>query len=241
MEAIVLAGGLGTRLSSRLVNCPKPMAPINGRPFLEILLDQLVDAGCSRITLSVGHLHEVIERAFGKRYRDANIEYAVEDAPLGTGGAIRFALERVVEDAVLTVNGDTFLDADLSALFQTHTGGASQITMAVTHVPNTARYGGVKIEGGKVVGFTEKGLTGPGWINGGIYILDKLFAWPSDLPERFSFETDVLAAFVSELYPNAHCVAGYFLDIGIPEDLDRAQVELPKLAALGTRGRGVEG
>lgn len=226
MEAIILAGGLGTRLASRLNHIPKSMAPVAGRPFLEILLDNLVAAGCSHIILSIGHLREVILQWFRSHYRGVPIDYAIEESPLGTGGAIRMALRHANEPSVLVLNGDTYLEADLSALVKFHRSSGRPLTMAVLCVEDVSRYGGVLIENQSVTGFFEKGRTGPGWINGGLYVIDKHFPWHPDLPARFSFETDVLVPFLSEIHPAAFPCGGYFLDIGIPEDLDRAQLEL---------------
>jgi D-glycero-alpha-D-manno-heptose 1-phosphate guanylyltransferase len=226
MEAIVLAGGLGTRLASRLNQTPKSMAPVGGRPFLEILLNQLVAAGCSRIILSVGHLRDVILQHFQNRYRGVPIDYAIEESPLGTGGAIRLALGQAHESSVLVVNGDTYLEADISVLSRFHRSSRRPLTMAVVRVENIARYGGVLIEDHIISGFFEKGRTGPGWISGGLYAIEKSFLWHADLQAPFSFETDVLVPFLFEIRPAAFHCEGYFLDIGIPEDFDRAQVEL---------------
>jgi D-glycero-alpha-D-manno-heptose 1-phosphate guanylyltransferase len=230
MEAIVLAGGLGTRLAARLNNVPKPMAPVAGRPFLEILLHQLRRAGCARAVLSVGHLHSVIENHFGSDFHGLRVDYAIETAPLGTGGAIRAALEKVSEDAVLVLNGDTFLDADYAAMLAYHRQEAVPLTLAVTRLADVSRYGGVAIEGSseglRVTGFREKGRTGAGWINAGAYALRTDLPWPPQLPEKFSLETDFLAPHIDTLAPAAFPVSGFFLDIGVPEDLDRAQTEL---------------
>jgi D-glycero-alpha-D-manno-heptose 1-phosphate guanylyltransferase len=230
MEAIVLAGGLGTRLAGRLSNLPKPMAPVAGRPFLEILLNQLARAGCTRVVLSVGHLHEVIAQHFGAEFRGMRVDYAIENAPLGTGGAIRAALEQVRADSVLVLNGDTFLDADYAAMLRFHQQEATSLTIAVTHCADAARYGGVVIrgtsEGLRLTGFKEKGRTGAGWINAGAYALRKDLNWPAGLAQKFSFETDLLMPHIDALAPAAFPVTGFFLDIGVPEDLDRAQTEL---------------
>lgn len=228
MEAIILAGGLGTRLASRLDQIPKSMAPIGGRPFLEILLDQLIAAGCGRVILSVGHLRDVIIQQFGSLYRGVPIDYAIEESPLGTGGGIRFALDRAQERSVFILNGDTYIDADFSSMLKFHSASSCPLTMAVVRVNDTARYGGVLIEDQRIAGFVEKGRTGPGWINGGLYVIDRNFSWRQDLQARFSFETDVLVPFVSEIRPAAFLCEGYFRDIGIPEDFDRAQDELGK-------------
>lgn len=226
MEAIILAGGLGTRLSSRLTNLPKPMAPIGSRPFLELLLDQLIVAGAARAILSVGHLRQVILDTFRDSYRGLPLLYAIEDTPLGTGGAIRQALGQAHESSVLVLNGDTYLDADFASMLSLHASNGRALTMAVTPVEDTARYGGVIIAASRIAGFVEKGRRGPGWINAGAYVLSRDFPWPDALPSRFSFETDVLVSTLNHLRPNAFLHKGYFLDIGVPEDLDRAQVEL---------------
>lgn len=230
MEAIVLAGGLGTRLQGRLDGVPKPMAPIADRPFLEILLNQLQRAGCARVILSVGHLYTVIENHVGGAFRGMRVDYSIESSPLGTGGAIRAALEKTTENSVLVLNGDTFLDADYAAMLCLHETQRAPLTMAVTHRADVARYGGVIVADGRIVGFEEKGRSGAGWINAGAYGIDRDLQWPQQLPEKFSFETDFLAKHIGHLAPAAYEVTGFFLDIGIPEDLDRAQTELAAFA-----------
>lgn len=229
MEAIVLAGGLGTRLASRLNGVPKPMAPVAGRPFLEYLLAQLDRAGCTRALLSVGHLHSVIESHFGNSFLGLRLDYIVEDVPLGTGGAIRKALSRASEKSVLVLNGDTFLKADYAAMMRFHAAQAAGLTIAVTHQADVARYGGVTVKDGRIVSFQEKGQRNPGLINAGAYVLDRSLEWPKTLAEKFSFETDFLVPEISRLAPAAFEVNGFFLDIGVPEDLDRAQTQLAGL------------
>lgn len=226
MEAIVLAGGFGTRLASRLNNIPKPMAPVAGRPFLEILLGHLGRNGCTRVLLSVGHLHEVIQNHFGACFAGLDLEYVVEQEPLGTGGAIRAALRRVQQASALVLNGDTFLAADLRAMMAEHERAGAVFSMAVAQQPEIGRYGGVVVESGRVVGFEEKGRTGPGWINAGVYALRRDLAWPAELADKFSFERDFMMPRVESLAPVAFPVEGFFLDIGVPEDLDRAQTAL---------------
>lgn len=226
MEAIVLAGGLGTRLAGRLDGVPKPMAPVAGRPFLEILLNQLQLAGCTRALLSVGHLHHVIQQHFGAGHRGIKLDYVIEHEPLGTGGAIRAALNCATEENVLVLNGDTFLQADYAAIIRFHAAAGAPLTIAVTHQDNIARYGGVLMEGARIAGFEEKGRSGPGWINAGSYVLRRDLQWPEELAEKFSFEKDFLVPQIRRLAPAAYKVDGFFLDIGIPEDLDRAQTAL---------------
>jgi D-glycero-alpha-D-manno-heptose 1-phosphate guanylyltransferase len=226
MEAIVLAGGLGTRLASRLDGIPKPMAPVGGRPFLEIVLGRLRGAGCSRVILSVGHLSHVIQDCFGQSFEEMRIDYAVESSPLGTGGAIRAALGRAAEETVLVLNGDTFLEVEYGAMLRFHAAQGVELTMAVSQQADVSRYGGVVLKGDRVASFEEKGRSGPGWINAGVYAVQRDLVWPEGLGERFSLETDYLARQVGGLGFAAYRAEGIFLDIGIPEDLDRAETLL---------------
>ena len=229
MEAILLAGGFGTRLAARLSGVPKPMAPIAGRPFLEILLRQLSRCGTTHAVLSVGYLHEVIRQHFGARFEGIRLDYAVEEAPLGTGGAIRFALEQASEDEVLVLNGDTFLQADYAEMMRFHLQQKASMTIAVARQEDIARYGGVVVAANRVTGFEEKGRSGPGWINAGAYVINRGMEWPPQCSGRFSFEKDLLGPLVGKLKPAAYRVDGYFLDIGVPEDFDRAQSTLAGL------------
>ena len=226
MEAIILAGGLGTRLGPRVQGIPKSMASVGGRPFLEILLGQLERCGCSRVVLSVGYLREVIQTHFGASYGRMQVVYAVEDTPLGTGGAIRKSLGMTTENAALVLNGDTFVDADYAAMIRNHCESDAVMTMAITQQPDIGRYGSVIVKGGRVTGFGEKGSCGPGWINAGAYVLNRKLSWPEELRESFSFERDYLEPQISLLRPIAFEVYGFFLDIGVPEDYDRARTEL---------------
>jgi D-glycero-alpha-D-manno-heptose 1-phosphate guanylyltransferase len=234
MEAIILAGGLGTRLAGRLDGIPKAMAPVAGRPFLEILLSQLRRAGFVRAILSVGYLHDVIQKHFGAQFQGLSIDYAIESKPLGTGGAIRLALAQAHDDAVLALNGDTFLEADYADMMRFHREQNALATIAVVQQPDIARYGGVVVEQQRVVAFEEKGKSGagpisgpvPGLINAGAYVLSRDLQWPKQLGEAFSIERNFFVPEVARLRPAAYQVNGYFLDIGVPEDLDRAQREL---------------
>lgn len=226
MEAIILAGGMGTRLAARLRGLPKPMAPVAGRPFLEILLRQLERCGCTRVLLSVGYMHSVIKDHFGAGFRGIALDYVVEKLPLGTGGAIRRALALVREDAALVLNGDSFLDADYAEMMRFHCAESVEMTMAITRQDDIARFGGVLSRDRRIVGFQEKGRAGGGWINAGAYVLNRDLNWPPKLEGRFSFETDFLAPWCAQIAPAAFEVTGFFLDIGVPEDYDRAQTAL---------------
>ena len=223
MEAIVLAGGLGTRLRSVVKDLPKPMAPVHGRPFLALVLDQLVEAGFATAILAAGYRHEVIRDCFGDRYRGLVLRYSVESEPLGTGGAMRLACIHTHARDVFVLNGDTYLELDFRAMLDAHVRVAASFSMAVCHVPDVARYGALDLEDGIVRGFREKGRSGPGWINGGTYILGPELRARLRPEGASSFESDVLVPEVELIRPLAFRTSGLFIDIGIPEDYLRVQ------------------
>jgi len=224
MEAIVLAGGLGTRLRAEVPDLPKPMAPVAGRPFLEHILDRLGTQGVSRVILSVGFMAEVIIAHFGSSYRTIDLVYAHETEPLGTGGAIRFALTFAKAERVLVLNGDTYLSMDYQALFQACAAKGAALGIVVRMVPDTTRYGHCTVTDDLLVSFSEKEGAGPGLINAGVYCLTReTLSMGVDLPARFSFEQDFVAARLDKLRPIGFPVDGYFIDIGVPEDFRKAQ------------------
>jgi len=228
MEAIILAGGFGTRLKSVVANVPKPMAPINGRPFLEILLNMLIAKGFTRVILSVGYLSNQIVAYFGFKFNGLPIEYEIEEIPLGTGGAIKRAMRRCLSDHVYIFNGDTFLDLEILAVEHRWNRNKKPIIVG-REVSDSSRYGGLDVRKGCVMDFFEKGCFGSGLINAGCYV------FPADLFEKcmltppFSIENDYLAAEVSEQCFDCFISNGKFIDIGIPEDYARAQAELSGL------------
>ena len=231
MKAVVLAGGLGTRLREKVPDLPKPMAPVAGRPFLEYLLDHLIAGGIRQIILSVGYRAEMIETHFGHHYRGATLHYALEAEPLGTGGAIAHALRSEGPDPVLVLNGDTFLDIDIRALISWYQAEPSPVAMVLRATPDVSRYGSVVLNQDRVTGFAEKDKAGPGLINAGIYVLLPEVVAVPELPERFSFEADILQRHCARLKPRAYVTDAYFIDIGVPQDFDRAQRELPAIVA----------
>lgn len=226
MEAIVLAGGFGTRLRGVVDDVPKPMAPVSGRPFLAFLLDQLVGAGFKNVIFAAGYRHQAIRSYFGEEYRGLRLLYSVEREPLGTGGAIRLACGQASLLNIFVLNGDTYIELDFSAMLRTHVSRGAQLTMAVCQVPDAARYGTLSVSDGVVESFREKGPSGPGWINGGAYVLAPKLR--DRLPPRraFSFEHDVLMPEVQSLRPIAFPAQGLFVDIGVPEDYARAELLL---------------
>lgn len=228
MEAIVLAGGFGTRLRQVVPDLPKPMAPVAGRPFLAFLLEYLETQGIREVILSVGYRHEVIREFFGTQYRSIILRYSIETEPLGTGGGLRQSLELAPASPLFVINGDTFLKMDYQDMMRAHEASAAAITLALRQVEDTSRYGAVEIQNDRIVRFIEKGDGGPGWINSGVYLLPADLFRPYDLPKVFSLEDDFLYPFIEQLQPAAYCASDYFIDIGSPEEYQRAQEELPK-------------
>lgn len=228
-EAIVLAGGLGTRISSVSSDRPKVMLDVGGRPFLEILLDWMAQKGVARAILATGHLRQFIEEHFGGRWGDLEIRYSVEDRPLGTGGAVWKALTMASLDDVFVFNGDSFFDVDLSGLHEFHQSIGADVTLALKPMHDFERYGTVELRDGRITAFREKKKIDAGLINGGVYLMNRRLVGRFDFPERFSLETDLFEKMVDDLIIGGYVRDGYFLDIGVPEDYARAQKELPLL------------
>lgn len=225
MEAIVLAGGFGTRLKSVVKDLPKPMAPINGVPFLCYIIEYLKKNGIRRIILSVGYKWNAIKAFFGDNWKGIELVYCVEDRPLGTGGAIKKSVQYVNNKDVYVINGDTYFDIPLGLLKKEFKAGCKLI-FSLKRMKDFDRYGCVDIDvDGFVKGISEKKYIVNGFINGGIYLMDKNIFDDYSLEERFSFEQ-----FVKKNYDsfNARAIIfdNYFIDIGIPEDYIKAQFEL---------------
>jgi D-glycero-alpha-D-manno-heptose 1-phosphate guanylyltransferase len=227
-EAIILAGGFGTRLQGVVKDLPKPMAPVNGRPFLTYILDYLIEYQYTKVILSVGYLHEKIEEYFGLQYKSLEIEYAVELEPLGTGGGILYAMSKCVTDNVLVINGDTMFQVDLDAFERFHREKKGLLSIVLREVEDVSRYGSVVIGDNNLITlFAEKQATyGRGYINGGVYLINKEIFNKYPQPQRFSFEKDLMTKFYTQELFYAMPSDGYFIDIGIPEDYARAQNEL---------------
>lgn len=223
MEAIVLAGGMGTRLKSVVSEIPKPMAPVGDKPFLAFLLGWLSDSGVDTVVLSVGYKWEVIRDHFGATYRGMTLKYAVEGKPLGTGGAVALALRETTGRSVLVVNGDTAFPVDLRELSRIHGESGAGATLALKGMTDFDRYGTIDLsEAGSVKAFREKAPCAKGLINGGIYAMDRRFLDGRGLPERFSLEQDVLEKEAGQGRLRGVVFDAPFLDIGIPEDYAKA-------------------
>lgn len=201
MEGIILAGGLGTRLRARVRDIPKSMAPIAGRPFLCWLLDRLAQVGFRRVILSVGYRSPAIMEVLGSRHRNIELVYAVEDIPLGTGGAIRHAMSfrSPGAQALWVMNGDTISALCHQEMFAAHVATPAQMTMALVRVADASRYGAVVVRDNRVAGFTPTAMSGAGVINSGTYLLSPDLFTDVDWPEVFSFERYFLPVMVDRI------------------------------------------
>ncbi|MEY4717913.1 MAG: hypothetical protein RL563_531 [Pseudomonadota bacterium] len=224
-EMLILAGGFGTRLRSVVSNVPKPMAPIAGRPFLEYLLDYWISQGIRRFVLSSGYLGHVIQAHFGNSYRSAVIDYVHEQSPLGTGGALRLALNETpwANEMALMANGDTWFPVDLTQMCCEASQQKVPITLALKTMKQNDRYGGVEVgANGKITSFGIKS-EGVTLINAGCYLFDvaTLRQALADMPEAFSFENDFLVVYAANGHVGSSIQDQPFLDIGIPEDYQK--------------------
>ncbi|MDD5052051.1 MAG: nucleotidyltransferase family protein [Sulfuricurvum sp.] len=227
MEVIILAGGFGTRLQSVIKDIPKAMADINGKPFLWYLLIFLQKWGVTKVIISVGYKQAFIKEYFKNSFLEMEIVYSSEEKPLGTGGAIKKALAYTVEKAVLVLNGDTFFDFSLVELYEKHKSQSSKITLGLKPMQNFDRYGSVEVDDSIITSFEEKKFKKFGLINAGAYLIDNDLFDTFDIDEeRFSFEKDFLEKYLHRIKPTAYLCDGYFVDIGVPEDYEKAKKEL---------------
>ena len=226
-ECIILAGGLGTRLRSAVPDLPKCMAPVAGRPFLSHVIDHFSGQGIEKFIFSLGYKHEVIQAFLDTAYADHNKQYVIEEEPLGTGGAIQFACRQATEKDVLILNGDTLFSIQLSAQTAFHQQHQAHCTLALKPMQHFDRYGVVELQdNGAIKSFKEKQYYESGLINGGIYALQVAAFLNEELPDKFSFEKDYLEKLYRERPMFGIVQDEYFIDIGIPEDFERANTEL---------------
>ncbi|MDA8560510.1 nucleotidyltransferase family protein [Nitrospinae bacterium] len=228
MEAIVLAGGLGTRLREAVADVPKPMAPISERPFLEYLLNYWIGQGVDRFILSVGYKWKIIQNHFGSIYKSAAIEYSIENTPLGTGGGILLAIKQLTEkQPCLLLNGDTFFKVPLADFLKFHNQNAAEISLALRQISGANRYDWVILNNDNSVEAFEPRSQElkSGQINGGVYLLNpKIFkglTW--DGSSKLSLEDDIIPqALNANRQLKGFICAEKFIDIGIPEDYQAA-------------------
>jgi D-glycero-alpha-D-manno-heptose 1-phosphate guanylyltransferase len=226
-EAIILAGGLGTRLRTAVPHLPKCMAPINGKPFIRFVIRYLQQQGITRIIFSLGYRSDAFTDFLTQTLATDQYSIVVEKEPLGTGGAIRFAMQSAVTDDIVVVNGDSIFSPDLRKQYELHMQQQAECTLALKPMQHFDRYGVVETdESGRILAFHEKKAYENGLINGGVYIINKTSFLSNPFPEKFSFETDYLQRFYKEKILMGFVQDAYFIDIGIPEDYQRAQKEL---------------
>lgn len=219
----MLAGGLGTRLRSVVADRPKCMAPVGDHPFLYYLLQYLHRQGITHVVLALGYKAEQVIDWCNSTTLPLQVSWATEPEPLGTGGAIMYALPRIQHNELFIVNGDTYFEADLPAMYAFHEQQQSELTLALKPMRQFDRYGSVELDASqRVSAFHEKRYCESGLINGGIYLTSRRYLQSLLLPVKFSFEKDVLEK--SRLY--GFVSDTYFIDIGIPEDYERAKRRL---------------
>jgi len=226
-EAVILAGGFGTRLKSIVNEIPKPMALIKDLPFLSYLLEFLSKYKFEKVILAAGYKSDVIKLYFGTFYKNIELIYSVEKEPLGTGGAIFKAAALVNSDYYFVLNGDTFFDVDLESMERLFLEKNSDLMVALKPMVNFKRYGAVITNDDKIVSFDEKKFCENGLINGGIYLINKSWLEERAVGKVFSFEKDILEKRLIRDKIAYYLSDGYFIDIGIPEDYIRASEELP--------------
>ncbi|HLJ10007.1 MAG TPA: nucleotidyltransferase family protein [Planctomycetaceae bacterium] len=239
----ILAGGLGTRLRAAVSDRPKVLAVVRGRPFLAYLLDQLASAGIKRVVLMTGHRGEQIKDQFGDSYGPIELDYSAESAPLGTAGALRFAYPTLfgpvaasgpeTARTVLVMNGDSYCALDLAKFVATGNRAWGHAGLVLTRVADTARFGHVEIGiDGRVVRFIEKAdAAGAGWINAGIYLVDRELV--AEIPEgrAVSIEREMFPAWCRRQRLSGFRTDGDFIDIGTPESYLAAEEFFSRSAA----------
>lgn len=226
-EAIILAGGLGTRLRAAVPDLPKCMAPVNGRPFLAYVIKYLQEQGIDKFIFSLGYRSEAFTQFICETLPAGNYQLVLEDEPLGTGGAIRLAMQYAVTEDVAVVNGDSICKVNIPAQGEFHKSRKAICTLALKPMKNFERYGVVELNTDNTIAlFREKQQYTAGLINAGVYLINNEKFSALTFPEKFSFETDCLQKYyhINNFY--GFIQDGYFIDIGIPEDYQRAQKEM---------------
>ena len=227
VQAIILAGGFGTRLRTVVSDLPKCMAPVSGKPFLYYVIDHLQQQGVTKFIFSLGYMSEAIQLFLKESYPELDYQLSIEDEPLGTGGAIYKACTMATESIVLVLNGDTLFSINVQQLLELHQLKESHCTICLKPMQQFDRYGVVKMDTNNcITSFEEKKWNDEGLINGGVYAVerDKFLAQP--FAEKFSMEKDYLELLVGEGNFYGLVQDAYFIDIGIPKDFERAQMEI---------------
>ncbi len=223
-EAIILAGGLGTRLRPAVTDVPKCMAPVAGKPFIAYLIDYYQQQGINRFIFSLGYMHEVIVSFLHEQFPSLDYSCYIEESPLGTGGAILHSLSLARSSRLLILNGDTFFAVDVKAFAAFHESRNADFSLCLKRMYGSDRYGIVETAAdGRIISFKEKKWYAESLINGGVYAFNKTEFNENHFPEKFSFEKEYLEAYHSSRKFYGMIQEGYFIDIGIPEDFNKAQ------------------
>lgn len=233
MEAVILAGGQGTRLKSAVNDRPKPLADINGKPFLSYLMEYWIGQGVKRFILSVGYRANMIREYYGDEFQGISVVYAVERIPSGTGGGLILSLECLNSPAInpfLLINGDTFFAVNLDEMISHHNKTVSDMTIACRVLQATDRYGIIKMDNSnRVLAMVGGSETGERLINGGVYLINReMFSKTDNFDFPVSFETEIIPALLrNNRKLSAVAFNSFFIDIGVPEDYQQAQIKLP--------------
>jgi len=233
VTAMILVGGLGTRLRSVVTDRPKPLALVHERPFLDYLLYQLIEAGIEDVVLCIGYLGEKVVETYGNSFLSLKIRYSQEEIQLGTAGALRRALPLIKSEFVLVMNGDSFCDINLQDFWQWYCSRKSFVSIVLTEVDNTKRYGQVQTDSsGLIKLFKEKGDTEElGWINAGIYLITRELLTSIPLERMVSLEKDIFPIWINlEIY--GYQTKNRFIDIGTPETYKQAELVLNELSEI---------
>ncbi len=222
MEAIILAGGMGTRLRKIIADVPKPMAPVNGKPFLLYLFQWISHYPVEKIILSVGYKPESIIKYFGYSFGNIPLEYVTEEKPLGTGGAVINALKNTEGSNILIMNGDTWFPINLNEFYTSHLKNNHIFSIALKRLQKFSRYGSVDCAGSTITRFNEKKYCAEGLINGGIYLVNRRFFESRQFPGVFSLEKEILVKEAGTSVLKGLVFDDPFIDIGVQEDYHMA-------------------
>ena len=225
VTGVILAGGLGTRLRAAVSDRPKVLADVAGQPFLERIFEQLSGFGIRKVVVCTGYMAEQIEDLYPASYKELSISYSREHALLGTAGAVRFALEHIQTDRALVLNGDSYCEFDYPAFKMFHEGRDADASILLTHVDDCSRYGSVVLDGnGKVESFIEKsGAGGAGFINAGVYMMERALIKEIPPGRVLSLEKDIFPKWIGRPFFGHASNAPMFIDIGTPQSFEHAQ------------------
>ena len=226
MKAIVLCGGLGTRLGDLTKHTPKPILEVAGKPFITYILDQFQNSPVKEVILAVGFRSDKVKQLIGDNWRGMPIRYSYEENPLGTGGAIKAAMKLYALKEAFVLNGDTFLDVDFDKLLSFSKSRNSQLVLSLKVMPNSSRYGSVIFDENHLIkAFTEKSLLNQiGYIKAGVCYVNYSCFEPIQ-ENAFSFEKEILVKSANQINAVGFITDGYFIDMGIPEDFAKAQID----------------